>query len=123
MKILLVDDHPVTRRGTEEWIKAICPEAAVVHARNAAESLANLERDHFSLVFLDLALPDKPGLVALAEFKADYPLLPVVVLSATDDDQTVLEAIRLGAMGFVPKTAEDPEVFRGYLTRALEGNV
>jgi DNA-binding NarL/FixJ family response regulator len=123
LKVLLVDDHRVVRDGTQLWIEGIDSNAKVVHARNAAECVERLGKEAFDLVFLDLGLPDRPGLEILEELKANHPGLPVVVVSAASDDATVLEAIRLGAMGFVPKTAEDPEMLRGCYLRALQGEV
>ncbi len=111
------------RDGTALWIHGIDSSAEVRHAQSAAECAAHLGRESFDLLFLDLALPDKPGLETLSELKSSHPALPVVILSASDDDATILEALRRGAMGFIPKTAGDPEVFRGYLARAMGGNV
>jgi DNA-binding NarL/FixJ family response regulator len=74
-------------------------------------------------VFLDLGLPDRPGLDALSDLKAAFPELPVVVLSGQEDRETVLQAIKRGAMGFIPKSSEDPKLLWHALKSAASGAV
>lgn len=57
------------------------------------------------MILLDLALPDMPGLEALVRLRERRPDVPVVVLSGTDDHDTVLGALGRGAMGFIPKSS------------------
>jgi len=75
------------------------------------------------LVLLDLGLPDKPGLEALTDLKQAHPDLPVVVLSGQEERETVLESIRRGAMGFIPKSSDDPNVLWHALKLAISGAV
>lgn len=74
-------------------------------------------------MLLDLGLPDRPGLDALTDLKREYPDVPVVVLSGQEDRDTMLEAIRRGAMGFIPKSSEDPQVLLHALKLAVAGSV
>jgi DNA-binding NarL/FixJ family response regulator len=71
--------------------------------------------DTFDLVLLDLGIPGFTGLGSLRRFRALESLMPVVVISASDNRATILEALDLGAMGFIPKTSG-----RDVLMRALE---
>lgn len=82
-----------------------------------------LEAHSFDLVLLDLGLPDKPGLEAIDDLKRRHPDLPVVVLSGYEDRGTVLESIRRGAMGFIPKSSDDPRVLLHALRMAVCGAV
>jgi DNA-binding NarL/FixJ family response regulator len=75
------------------------------------------------LVLLDLGLPDKPGLEALSDLKHAHPDLPVVVLSGQEERETVLDAIRRGAMGFIPKSSDDPQLLWHALKMAVSGAV
>jgi DNA-binding NarL/FixJ family response regulator len=74
-------------------------------------------------VFLDLGLPDRSGLEALTELKHAHPNLPVVVLSGNEDRATVLESIKCGAMGFIPKSSENPELLWHAIKTTISGAV
>ena len=123
MKVLLVDDHGIVREGTALLLKSIDPGIEVAHARSAAECLEKVATTRFDLVLLDLGLPDRPGLEALTDLKCAHPEIPVVVLSGHEDRETVFESIRLGAMGFIPKSTEDPHLLWHALSMAVAGAV
>lgn len=118
---MLVDDHGLFREGTTLLLKSIDPSIEVDSARSAQECLRKASEGGIDLVFLDLGLPDKPGLDALSELKAAYPELPVVVLSGHEDRATVLESIKRGAMGFIPKSSDDPKLLWHALKMATAG--
>jgi DNA-binding NarL/FixJ family response regulator len=106
MKILVVDDHPLIVDALEQSLPQIDPRLAVLGATNREQTLTALARHpDTALVLLDLALPGARGLDLLAELRLDYPLLPIVVLSATHDRATVGAALAAGARGYVSKTA------------------
>jgi DNA-binding NarL/FixJ family response regulator len=123
MRVLLVDDHGIVREGTALLLKSIDPSIEIAHARTAAECMAQVAAGRFDLVLLDLELPDRPGVEALSELKRNYPELPVVVLSGHEDRDSVLESIKQGAMGFIPKSAENPELLAHALKLAVSGAV
>ncbi|HSD60214.1 MAG TPA: response regulator transcription factor [Burkholderiales bacterium] len=108
MKILVVDDHPLIREALRTVLRDLDPSIALVEAENGAATLA-AAREHadLDLVLLDLSLPDGNGLVILETLRETYPALPVVVLSATEDPDTVTRALDGGAMGFIPKTSSN----------------
>ena len=89
-------------------------------ARAARETL-KADAD-FDLVLLDLHLGDADGFDVLVEFRADYPALPVVVVSASDRSSDVIRAIDLGAMGFVPKRASNETLFEA-LHMVMSGGI
>jgi DNA-binding NarL/FixJ family response regulator len=81
----------------------------VVGVDTAAAARATLQTDaDIDLVLLDLALGDADGFDVLAEFRAAYPAVPVVVVSASERASDVIRAIDNGAMGFVPKRSRMP---------------
>ena len=111
MKVLLVDDHPLVLSALQAVIQNIGSDTTVVGVDSAAAARATLLKDaDFDLVLLDLALGDADGFDVLVEFRAAYPAVPVVVVSASDRASDVIRAIDSGAMGFVPKKSSHAEL-------------
>ena len=111
MKVLLVDDHPLVLSALQAVIQSIGSDTTVVGVDSAAAARATLQDDaNFDLVLLDLALGDADGFEVLVEFRAAYPAVPVVVVSASDRASDVIRAIDSGAMGFVPKKSSHGEL-------------
>ena len=111
MKVLLVDDHPLVLSALEAVIQNIGSDTTVVGVDSAAAARAALREDaEYDLVLLDLALGDADGFDVLVEFRAAYPAVPVVVVSASDRASDVIRAIDSGAMGFVPKKSSHAEL-------------
>ena len=121
MKVLLVDDHPLVLSALQAVIQRIGSDTTVVGVDSAAAARATLLQDsEFDLVLLDLALGDADGFEVLVEFRAAYPAVPVVVVSASDRTSDVIRAIDSGAMGFVPKKSTHAELNRA-LSMVMEG--
>ncbi len=111
MKVLLVDDHPLVLSALQIVIQGIGSDTTVVGVASAAAARATLAEDSdFDLVLLDLGLGDADGFDVLVEFRAAYPAVPVVVVSASDRASDVIRAIDSGAMGFVPKKSTHAEL-------------
>jgi DNA-binding NarL/FixJ family response regulator len=123
INILLVDDHGIFREGVALLLKSLDSAIEVTHARTARECLDKAATGQFGLVLLDLGLPDKPGIDALSDLKHAHPDLPIVVLSGHEERETVLESIRRGAMGFIPKSSDDPKLLWHALKMAVSGAV
>ena len=123
MKVLLIDDHPLILSALQNIIQGLSDNVSVVAAgtgRMARETLA--QDSAFDLVLLDLRLGDADGFDVLTEFRAAYPALPVVVVSASDRTSDVIRAIDLGAMGFVPKRASNDTLFEA-LSMVMSGGI
>lgn len=120
---MLVDDHGIFREGAALLLKSLDRGIAVAHARSARECLDKAATETFNLVILDLGLRDKPGLEALSDLKHAHPDLPVVVLSGQEERKTVLDAIKRGAMGFIPKSSDDPKLSWHAFKMAISGCV
>jgi DNA-binding NarL/FixJ family response regulator len=111
MKVLLVDDHPLILSALQAVIQTIGSDTTVVGVETAdAARQALRENADFDLVLLDLALGDANGFDVLVEFRAAYPAIPVVVVSASNRASDVIRAIDSGAMGFVPKRSSRAEL-------------
>jgi len=117
--ILLADDHGLVRHGLQLLIAEALPQLRVHLAGSLAETVQVLATaGRFDLVLLDLTLSDVHGMAGLRRLREDFPYVPVVILSAQDDRDTVLAALDAGAMGFISKAAA-PSELREALTRVL----
>ena len=104
MRVLLIDDHPLILAALQTVIQGLGEDVQVLGADSAAQARDTLKsRQDFDLVLLDLNLGDASGFDVLEEFRAQYPSLPVVGISASDRASDVIRAIDQGAMGFIPK--------------------
>ena len=119
MRILLVDDHPITRSALTALLEAhgftVAGEAA--EGEEAIELAARLRPD---LVLLDLAMPGLDGLHALPRLRDAAPDAEVVVLTASGTEENLLAAIRGGAAGYLLKS-EPPERIAGFLQAVANG--
>ncbi|HLH98484.1 MAG TPA: response regulator transcription factor [Xanthobacteraceae bacterium] len=124
MKFLLVDDHALIREAVRGVLRELDPAAAVHEASRWAEATRLLEQHQdFSLVLLDLGLPDSDGFAALADLRTHHPKIPVAILSASCDRGSVVRALDdLGAVGFLPKSGER-DVMLNALRLIISGGV
>jgi DNA-binding NarL/FixJ family response regulator len=123
MKILVVDDHPLILGALATLLPQLGSGIVVRAAAHAEEAVAILDSEpDVALVLLDLGLPGARGQDVLADFLLDYPGVPIVILSATDDDATVNAALAAGARGFIAKTARAPALLEA-LRQVVDGAV
>jgi DNA-binding NarL/FixJ family response regulator len=109
--LLLADDHGLVRHGLQLLLAEVLPHLRVQLAGSLAETVHLLQTaGRFDLVLLDLTLSDVHGLAGLRRLREDFPYVPVVILSAQDDRDTVLAALDAGAMGFISKAASPGEL-------------
>lgn len=123
MKVLVIDDHPLMHEALRLVLSTVSPGAEILGAQDlqaALDAAAGLER--IDLVLLDLGLPGCVGVEALVRFRAACPQFPVVVISGSSDRASVLAALDLGAMGFIPKTAPR-ETLLAALQRIAAGGI
>lgn len=106
-QILIVDDHPMFREAARGAVEMALPGARVLEAGsiNAACETVPQTPGGIDLLLLDLVFPGISGFDGLILIRTEFPRLPVVVVSSLDDPRIAAEAIRLGAAGFVPKSA------------------
>ncbi|HLY55610.1 MAG TPA: response regulator transcription factor [Stellaceae bacterium] len=119
MTILIVDDHPLLRAGLVRLL-AIEFAAAVAEAANAAEGLRLFRALAPEITVLDLNLPGEGGLSLLQTMRADDPHARVIVLSMRSDAWSAEAALRLGAVGYLSKSAP-PELILEAVRRARAG--
>lgn len=110
-QILIVDDHPLFREALRVAISKVAPEAAISEAATLEAAVDRLKAEVFSgLVLLDLKMPDCGGFTGLLRLRAEYPQIPVAIVTAQDDPQTASNALALGAAGFIPKSVSLSEL-------------
>jgi len=123
MKILLADDHKLVRAGLVLVLKQMDASVELLEAGSGREATTICEaHSDLDLVLMDLDLPDGTGLEAMASINMKAPELPVVILSAIEDQSMVARAMKLGARGFIPKSASG-EVMVNSLRLVLSGGI
>lgn len=123
MKILVVDDHPLVRDAMAQLVEQLDRHVDVMQASDCVAGLRVAQaHGDIDLVLLDLNLPGLRGLPALDRFRHEHPAAPVVIVSAFRDRDTVNEAIRRGAMGFIPKSSSRDTMVNA-LRLVLSGSV
>ncbi|AVV33738.1 DNA-binding response regulator [Halomonas sp. SF2003] len=128
-RLLIADDHPLFRDAISRTLSlsvadAPAPPYELLQAASLAETLSLIDAhaDSLDLLLLDLDLPDSHGLEGLARLRQEADWLPVAILSAHEARETVLEALALGAVGYLSKSSS-AEVLREALARMLAGEV
>jgi DNA-binding NarL/FixJ family response regulator len=108
VKILVADDHALIREAFRHLLTELNPDVTVLEAGDC-DGTCRLVEQHpdLDLLLLDLRLPGTGGLATLEKLRAEYPTLPVVVVSALEDPATVRGVIARGAMGFIPKSSSN----------------
>lgn len=121
--ILIADDHPLFREAITGVISSGFPDATTLETESLTSALeiaqANEELD---LILLDLNMPGMNGLNGLISLRNEAPTIPVVIVSAEEDKQIVLQAITYGAVGFITKSSSRDEMTQA-LEQILGGNV
>lgn len=106
MKLLIVDDHQVVREGLSRLLLSSVPDLEVLLAADVTEGTAHAAaHPELDAVFLDLNLRGTSGAAAVREFGARCPMVPVIVLSSSENPGDVRSALAAGALGYVPKSA------------------
>src|SRR5258706_3297985 len=102
-RVLVVDDHPIVRRGIVEVLSGAIPNSFVGQASSASEALSAVWGDNWNLVVLDISLPGKNGLEVLKEIKAARPRLPVLGLSGFPETQFAPRILKPADSGYFTK--------------------
>jgi DNA-binding NarL/FixJ family response regulator len=110
LRLLIVDDQPLIRRGLAMMLAAEPGIEVVGQACDGLDAIEQALREAPDVVVMDLQMPRASGVVATREITAKLPNTRVVVLSTFDDDELVFEAIRAGAQAYLLKDASEAEV-------------
>jgi DNA-binding NarL/FixJ family response regulator len=121
--LLIADDHPLFRGALRQAVMGLFGRVAVAEAGTFEEVSELLERSgDVDLILLDLSMPGARGFSGLMYLRAQYPSLPIVVVSANDDPAVIRRCMEFGASGFIPKTL-GIDTLRQAISRVLQGEV
>jgi DNA-binding NarL/FixJ family response regulator len=121
--LMIADDHPLFREAIAAVIEADLPDSRLLEAESLGEALRRAETcAELDLVLLDLGLPDASGLEGLRALRAAHPWLAVAILSTDQQRCTILDALDLGAVGYIPKSTPRRNLLMA-LALLLEGQV
>ncbi|NRF65388.1 response regulator transcription factor [Aquincola sp. S2] len=122
LHLLVIDDHPIAREGIVQLLQREWPDSEVSQAATLAQAHGVLAaRPDVALVLLDVHLPGTEPLQALRELRLAFPMLPVAMLSGDTDPVLAQQTLRLGAAGYLPKSA-DTALLAHALRLVLDGN-
>jgi DNA-binding NarL/FixJ family response regulator len=122
-RLLIADDHPLFRGALREAVSGLLERVDIAEAGTFDEAVGLLERNgEFDLVLLDLTMPGARGFSGLMYMRAQYPSVPVVIVSANDDPAVIRRCMEFGASGFIPKTL-GVDAMRAAISRILGGGV
>ena len=120
LKILVVDDHEVVRKGLTKVLAEALQPVKIDEAGNGQEAMSKVLKGEYELVVLDLKMPGKSGLDVLKEIKQHRPKLPVLILSMHPEEQFAIRSMRAGASGYLAKECAGDELVLA-VRKALKG--
>jgi two-component system, NarL family, invasion response regulator UvrY len=121
LRVMLVDDHPIVRRGLRDILADAFPGAIIHEEGSGRDAITSLPLHTWSVIVLDISLPDGSGLDVLKRVRELRPRLPVLILSMHTADQFARRAIAAGASGYLTKDAADAELVTAVLKLARGG--
>ncbi len=122
-RLVIADDHPLFRGALREAVSGLIARVEIAEAGSFDEVSKLLDRaGETDLILLDLAMPGVRGFSGLMYLRAQYPSVPVVVVSANDDPAVIRRCMDFGASGFIPKTLGIEEMRRAVMG-VLKGEV
>jgi DNA-binding NarL/FixJ family response regulator len=122
IRVLVADDHEVVRKGLKSLLRGTDIKI-VGEARTGKETLRLARKLKPQVVVLDVQMPEKDGLWTLVKLKADWPNLPVLMLSAFDNPTYVARAVATGASGYIIKSATRDELIQAIRAAAAGENM
>ncbi len=103
MRVLIVDDHAIVRRGMIQILESTGDAYTLGEAENGSEAMRLIRSELWDVVLLDIAMPGKRGIEVLSQIRQEKPKLPVLVLSSYPEEQYAVRLIRAGAVGYLNK--------------------
>lgn len=121
IKVLIVDDHLVVLKGLRFFLQTKPNIDIVGQAQNGKEALQKVAELKPDVVLMDLIMPEMDGIEATKQMKITYPHVKVIILTSFSDRESVLPAVKAGAIGYQLKDVE-PEILVETIVAAMDGN-
>lgn len=122
-RLVVADDHPLFRDALRQAIATVVATARIDEAGSFEELTALLDREpDVDLILLDLSMPGISGFSGLIYLRAQFPAIPVVIVSASDDAGTIRRSMDFGASGFIPKRF-GVETLREAIGKVMNGDI
>ncbi len=112
IRVLVADDHPAFRRGLDLMLRDVDDVQLVGEAESGQRAVELIDDLHPDVILMDLRMPGLDGIEATRRITGRWPGIAVVVLTMFEDDQSVLAAMRAGAIGYLLKGADQDEIVR-----------
>lgn len=112
VKILIIDDHEVVRRGMRQILEENFLSVEIGEADTGEKGIAAVRQEPWDLVIVDISLPDRSGLELLYELRSTAPQLPLMVLSLHSEELYAVRALRAGALAYLTKNTAPEELAR-----------
>lgn len=123
LRILIIDDHSLVRSGIQLLLAGLDGPLEFFEAGSCEEGLQRLPTiESLDLILLDLSLPGTSGLAGIPMFRQQRPTIPIIMLSASESETDIRDALNAGARGFVPKSAIN-DVILSAIRLVLAGGV
>jgi DNA-binding NarL/FixJ family response regulator len=121
MDVLLIDDHPILHETLGVVVRSLVGDAQIHSEMDLGGAITKARQLHnLQLVLLDLGLPGFSGIEALVHFRKAFPRARILIISATEDSDSVRAALDAGAVGYLPKTST-PKVLSDAIRLVLDG--
>ncbi|HET7406030.1 MAG TPA: response regulator transcription factor [Mycobacteriales bacterium] len=123
IRVFLLDDHEVVRRGVRDLLESEGDIEVVGEASTAAEALARVPAVSPDVAVLDVRLPDGDGVTVCRELRSEFPTLACLMLTSFADDEALFDAILAGASGYVLKQVRGADILGAVRTVAGGGSL
>ncbi|MFN7726535.1 MAG: response regulator [Rubrivivax sp.] len=110
IRVLICDDHQIVRQGIRQILLDTGDIRPVAEAANGPDAVARAREGGVDVALLDIAMPQRDGLDVLKQLKGEFPRLPVLVLSTYPDRQYAVRSLKLGAAGYLNKSADSEQL-------------
>ncbi|MBI2202706.1 MAG: response regulator transcription factor, partial [Candidatus Rokubacteria bacterium] len=120
IRVLVVDDHALFRKGVTSLLRPSDGFTVVGEAQDGREAVAKAQASAPDVVLMDIAMRGMDGLEATRRIKATMPSTRIIVLTVSEEDQSLFDALKAGAQGYLLKSVEPEELFRT-LRGAVQG--
>jgi two-component system invasion response regulator UvrY len=110
LRILIVDDHAVIRKGLKQILLEAFPDVLIGEAIDAEDVLTKTIADEWDIIISDLSMPGRSGLDVVQDIKQRHPKTPVLILSIHPEEQYAIRALKSGAVGYMSKDVATDEL-------------